>query len=198
MKYNIVLASGSPRRKEILSLVGIDFKVCSSDKEEIITKSKPEDIVSELSYMKAMDICNNIHENGLIIGADTMVAINGQVLGKPKSREDAFNMLELLQGKMHQVYTGVTVILKEDNIELDNYKVKTFVEVSEVVVNPMSKDEIDEYIKSGEPFDKAGAYGIQGKFALYIGGIVGDYYNIMGLPIARLYSELKEEGIFLK
>lgn len=198
MKYNIVLASGSPRRKEILSLVGIDFKVCSSDKEEIITKSKPEDIVSELSYMKAMDICNNIHENGLIIGADTMVAINGQVLGKPKSREDAFNMLELLQGKKHQVYTGVTVILKEDNIELDNYKVKTFVEVSEVVVNPMSKDEIDEYIESGEPFDKAGAYGIQGKFALYIGGIVGDYYNIMGLPIARLYSELKEEGIFLK
>lgn len=198
MKYNIVLASGSPRRKEILSLVGIDFKVCSSDKEEIITKSKPEDIVSELSNMKAMDVCNNIHENGLIIGADTMVAINGQVLGKPKSREDAFNMLELLQGKKHQVYTGVTVILKEDNIELDNYKVKNFVEVSEVVVNPMSKDEIDEYIESGEPFDKAGAYGIQGKFALYIGGIVGDYYNIMGLPIARLYSELKEEGIFLK
>jgi septum formation protein len=198
MKYNIILASGSPRRKEILSLVGIDFKVCSSDKEEIITKSKPEDIVSELSYMKAMDICNNIQENGLIVGADTMVAINGQVLGKPKSREDAFYMLELLQGKKHQVYTGVTVILKEDNIELNNYKVKTFVEVSEVVVNPMSKDEIDEYIESGEPFDKAGAYGIQGRFALYVGGIVGDYYNIMGFPIARLYSELKEEGIFLK
>lgn len=198
MKYNIILASASPRRSEILSQVGISFKVCSNDKEEIITKSKPEDIVSELSYMKAMDICNNTEENGLIIGADTMVAIDGQVLGKPKSREDAFYMLELLQGKKHQVYTGVTVIQKKETIELNNYMVKTFVEVSEVVVNAMSKDEIDEYIESGEPFDKAGSYGIQGSFALYIKEIIGDYYNIMGFPIARLYSELKEEGIFIK
>ncbi len=198
MKYNIILASGSPRRKDILSQVGIDFKVYSSNKEEIITQTKPEDIVSELSYMKAMDVCNNIQEDGLIIGADTMVAIDGQVLGKPKNREDAFYMLELLQGKKHQVYTGVTVILKEDNNDLNNYMVKTFVEVSEVYVNHMSKEEIDGYIESGEPFDKAGGYGIQGRFALYIGQIKGDYYNIMGFPIARLYSELKEEGIFIK
>lgn len=198
MKYNIILASSSPRRKEILSLVGIDFKVCSSNNDEIITKSKPDEIVSELSYMKAMDICENTTEDALIIGADTMVAIDGQVLGKPKDREDAFHMLELLQGKKHQVYTGVTVILKEDSSEINKYKVKTFVEVSEVLVNPMSTEEINEYIDSGEPFDKAGAYGIQGRFALYIKGIVGDYYNIMGFPIARLYSELKEEGIFIK
>lgn len=192
--YNIILASGSPRRKDILSQVGIPFEVRCSVKDEVTTKTLPEDIVKDLSLLKAEDILQSITTNSMVIGADTMVALDGQVLGKPKSKEDAYHMLSILQGKTHQVYTGVSILLKEKEKET---KTVQFVECSEVTINPMSHEEIMRYIETGEPLDKAGSYAIQGKFALHIGKITGDYYNIVGLPIGRLYSELKKLGIMV-
>ncbi|MGB8453317.1 MAG: Maf family protein [Anaerocolumna sp.] len=200
--YEIVLASGSPRRKEILEQVGVEFKVYASDKEEIITKVKPEEIVMELAYVKAMDVAGKIKDKSIIIGADTMVAIDGQVLGKPENASDARAMLQMLQGNRHQVYTGVSVIIKSDGKfgkegnKLED-KIINFVEITDVWVYPMKGAQIDRYIATEEPFDKAGGYGIQGKFAINIEKIEGDYYNIVGFPIAKLYSILSEEGIDL-
>lgn len=194
--YKIILASGSPRRKEILEQVGVKFTVCISDKEEIITKLQPEEIVIELAAMKAMDVAKQTKGMTIIIGADTMVAMDGQVMGKPKDEEDAKNMLRNLQGKKHQVYTGISVLIKqsEEILELDN-KTINFVEATDVWVNSMTDEQIASYVSSGEPCDKAGAYGIQGKFAINIGKIEGDYYNIVGFPISKLYAVLLKEGI---
>ncbi len=197
--YKIILASGSPRRKEILEQVGVKFTVLSSDKEEIITKEKPEEIVKELAGVKARDIAEKVEGKAIIIGADTMVAIDGQVLGKPKNEVDARAMLQMLQGNRHQVYTGVFVIIKSD-VKRDEFNaaediIISFAEKTEVWVYPMKRKQIDKYIATGEPFDKAGAYGIQGKFAVNIEKIEGDYYNIVGFPIAKLYTRLYEEGI---
>ncbi|WMJ87739.1 Maf family protein [Anaerocolumna sp. MB42-C2] len=197
--YKIILASGSPRRKEILEQVGVKFAVWSSDKEEIITKEKPEEIVKELACVKARDVAEKVEGKAIVIGADTMVAIDGQVLGKPKNEADAKAMLQMLQGNRHQVYTGVSVIIKtdekKDGINTAEDKIIIFAEKTEVWVYPMKRKQIDEYIATGEPFDKAGAYGIQGKFAVNIEKIEGDYYNIVGFPIAKLYARLYEEGI---
>ena len=194
--YKIILASGSPRRKEILEQVGVKFTVCISDKEEVITKLQPEEIVIELAAMKAVDVAKQTKGMTIIIGADTMVAMDGQVMGKPKDEEDAKNMLRNLQGKKHQVYTGISVLIKksEEILELDN-KTINFVEITDVWVNPMTDEQIASYVSSGEPCDKAGAYGIQGKFAINIGKIEGDYYNIVGFPISKLYAVLLKEGI---
>lgn len=188
--YKIVLASGSPRRKEIFEQVGVKFQVQPSNIEEIITKDLPEDIVIELADVKAVDIAKYYNEDRIIIGADTLVALDGQVMGKPKDKQDAINMIVKLQGNKHQVYTGVSVILKGKTEKKIN-----FFEATDVWVNPMEESQILSYVASGEPFDKAGAYGIQGKFAIYIGKIIGDYYNIVGFPIAKLHSVLLKEGI---
>lgn len=188
--YKIVLASGSPRRKEIFEQVGVKFQVQPSNIEEIITKDLPEDIVIELADVKAVDIAKYYNEDTIIIGADTLVALDGQVMGKPKDKQDAINMIVKLQGNKHQVYTGVSVILKGKTEKKIN-----FFEATDVWVNPMEESQILSYVASGEPFDKAGAYGIQGKFAIYIGKIIGDYYNIVGFPIAKLHSVLLKEGI---
>ncbi len=198
--YKIVLASGSPRRKEILEQVGVKFIINISDKEEIITKDKPEEIVTELAFMKAWDVAGKIQDKSIIIGADTMVAIDGQVMGKPKNEADARIMLQMLQGTRHQVYTGVSVIIKSNELQKgqdknNEDKVINFVEKTDVWVYPMQEDQIAGYIASGEPFDKAGGYGIQGKFAVNIEKIDGDYYNIVGFPVAKLYTILLEEGI---
>jgi len=194
--YKIILASGSPRRKEIFEQVGAEFTVCLSNKEEVITQVKMEDIVIELAAMKAMDVEKQIEGRSIIIGADTMVAMNGQAMGKPKDEEDAKNMLRNLQGHKHQVYTGVSVLIKqsEEILDLKN-KVINFVEVTDVWVNSMTEEQITAYVSTGEPYDKAGAYGIQGKFAINIGKIEGDYYNIVGFPISKLYEVLLNEGI---
>ena len=194
--YKIILASGSPRRKEILEQVGVKFSVSISDKEEIITKLRPEEIVVELAAMKAMDVAKQTEDRTIIIGADTMVALDGQVMGKPKDEADAKNMLRSLQGKKHQVYTGISVIIKqsEEILELNN-KTINFVEVTDVWVNSMTQEQIASYVSTGEPRDKAGSYGIQGKFAINIGKIEGDYYNIVGFPISKLYAVLLKEGI---
>lgn len=192
----IILASASPRRKELLKQIGMSFKTMPSIKEEKITKNTPEEIVEELSYQKAVDICgqlgDSMKEDFVVIGADTIVSIWGEIMGKPADKEDACEMLSKLQGKSHQVYTGVTLAWKYKDTPAMFH---TFHECSDVTVYPMTEEEIRSYVNSGEPMDKAGAYAVQGKFAAYIQGICGDYNNIVGLPIGRVYQEMKQRNL---
>ena len=192
--YKIILASGSPRRKEILEQVGIEFSVITSNDEEVIQKSSPEEIVEELATRKACSVASDMEEGTIVIGADTMVAIDGQVMGKPKDEGNAKDMIRKLQGKKHQVYTGVCAVVKEAGKE---DRLIHFVEATHVWVHSMTEAQIDAYVATGEPLDKAGAYGIQGKFAVYIEKIEGDYLNIVGFPVSKLYERLLEEGIDL-
>lgn len=194
MKYQVILASGSPRRKELLELIGVEFKIITSNKEEVITSTNPEEVVKELSAMKAEDVAENVSGPALILGADTVVAHDGRILGKPKDREDAVRMISSFAGDEHYVYTGVCMIKKEAD---GSVKRISFAEGTKVTVYPMTEEEIVRYVDSGECMDKAGAYAIQGLFAPYIKGIEGDYYNIVGFPIAGIYQRLKEEGIVL-
>lgn len=183
---DIILASASPRRRELLTQAGFVFTVKVSDAEEIITEKEPDKIVRELAFLKAKVVAAS-EEDALVIGADTIVAAEGKVLGKPHSREEAFSMLSMLQGKTHQVYTGVALFTKKAEKETQ----KVFAEKTEVTFYPMTEKEIWDYIDTGEPMDKAGAYGIQGRAAVYVEKICGDYNNVVGLPVARLYQELK-------
>lgn len=189
----VVLASASPRRRELLAQAGIDFLVCPSGIDEKITQKNPQpnQVVAELSRQKALDVAAGRSAGEIIVGADTVVSIDGVILGKPKSKQMAFDMLTRLQGREHHVFTGVTIVKKLE----DGERVNSFVEDTEVFVRPMTEEEIWEYIETGEPMDKAGAYGIQGRFGVYIRGICGDYYNVVGLPIAGLYQRLKEIGM---
>lgn len=195
----IILASKSPRRRELLSQGGYDFEIIPAKKEEIISHTKPGDIVRELSYAKAMEVYDialekygyNDIEKYLVIGADTIVAAEDCILGKPSDKEDAYRMLNMLQGNTHKVYTGVSIAYREQN----ENKCHSFYEETEVSFYPMSDDEIRQYISTGSPSDKAGAYGIQDSCALYIKGIRGDYNNVVGLPLGRLYQELKNLNI---
>lgn len=187
----IMLASASPRRRELLEQGGIPFTVIPSQAEEKITTEQPGQAVEELSYLKCSDIYEKSLGDVLVIGADTVVASEGKILGKPSSQKDAVKMLQSLQGREHEVYTGVTIMAREGN---ENRK-KTFHEKTKVVFYPMSDEEIRSYVNTGEPMDKAGAYGIQGKSAVFIKEISGDYNNVVGLPLARLYQELKNMGI---
>lgn len=192
----IILASASPRRKELLKQIGISFKTMPSVKEEKLTKEAPEEIVEELSYQKAVDICaqleKELKEDFVVIGADTIVSAWGKVMGKPVDKEDAYQMLQQLQGKSHQVYTGVTLAWKYKDMPAMFH---TFHECTDITVFPMTEEEIKSYVNSGEPMDKAGAYAIQGQFAAYIQGICGDYSNVVGLPIGRVYQEMKARGL---
>lgn len=176
MKH-IILASASPRRKEILELADLKFDVMPSDAQEITTKTAPNEVVMELASIKAKDIYKKSEKQSMVVGADTVVAYQGQILGKPADEADAKRMLTMLSGQTHEVYTGVCVI--EDG------KTKTFYEETKVTFYEISDEQIDRYIKTGEPMDKAGSYGIQGKAAVFIKGIEGDYYNVVGFPIAR-------------
>lgn len=194
----IVLASASPRRSELLSQAGFEFTVIPSKGEEIITTSYPAEVVEELSLQKAREVAGRILDGtepvkdfNVVIGADTVVAADHRILGKPSDREDARRMIEMLQGNVHQVYTGVTLIVKDSE---GNVRISTFHERTDVDVCEMDKEEIEAYIDTKEPYDKAGAYGIQGSFGIYIRGIRGCYYNVVGLPISRLYHELKKAG----
>lgn len=202
----IILASGSPRRKELLEQMGLTFEVCPAKGEEVITTTIPSDVVAELSRQKAEEIAGGILswiENGckkelscpqdvLVIGADTVVAFEGKILGKPKDEADAKRMLSMLSGNTHSVFTGVTFVFIDQSGKTGEY---TFYEKTDVTMYDMSEEEIERYIATGEPMDKAGAYGIQGKGAIYIQGILGDFYNVMGLPIGKLYQELRKLGI---
>ena len=192
----IILASASPRRTALLKQAGLSFKTMPSTKEEKITKELPSEIVEELSYQKAVDICGQLagtmKEDFVVIGADTIVSSWNKVMGKPKDKEEAFDMLWELQGKSHQVYTGVTLAWKYQDEPAMFY---TFNECTDVTVFPMTEEEIEKYIDSKEPMDKAGAYAIQGRFAAYVQGICGDYANVVGLPVGRLYQEMKKREL---
>lgn len=183
----LVLASASPRRRELLAQIGLTPLIEPSTLEEKVTSSIPEAVVSELSSQKAQDVAKHQELGTLVIGADTVVAMDQQILLKPVSHEDAYRMISMLQGRDHQVYTGVTLIYCGQTEK----KVKTFVEKTDVTVYPMSEEEIKTYAFSEEPMDKAGAYGIQGNFAAFVKGIDGDYNNVVGLPVGRVFQEIK-------
>lgn len=186
---NIILASASPRRRELLAQLGIVFDVIPAQGEEIITETEPALVVRELSAQKAEEVQRAADPDKIIIGADTIVAFDGQILGKPKDAEDAKHMLKSLQGRTHQVYTGVTVLHGAKRI--------CFVSCTEVTMYPMSEGQIAAYVQTGEPMDKAGAYAIQGGCAVYVKEIHGDYNNVVGLPVAQLYQECLAQGIDL-
>ena len=183
----LILASASPRRKELLAKIGLPFDIIPAKGEETITKESPSEVVMELSRQKAQEIAAQRTEECIVIGADTIVAKGETIMGKPKDEKDACRMLAGISDDCHQVYTGVTIIRTGKQA-----KNITFAEKTDVYLYPMSEAEIRAYIASGDPMDKAGAYGIQGDFAIHVKGIQGDYYNVVGLPIGRVYQELKK------
>ena len=185
----IILASASPRRRELMAMAGYEFEIKVSHKEEKYVSTEPSEIVKELALLKAEDIAEQEtvilnDEELVVIGADTVVAHAGKILGKPKSKEEAFDMIKGFQGDKHQVYTGVAVLKYdgEGNKSIVNEAVKT-----DVYVNPMTDEEIWKYIENDNVMDKAGSYGIQSGFAIHIEKIEGDYFNVVGLPISFIY-----------
>ena len=185
----IILASASPRRRELLHQIGLETEVLPSRIEEKPTATQPEEVVEELSRQKCLDVAGKVQENGVVLGADTVVALDGKIMGKPGSAGQAAEMLKSLQGRSHQVFTGVTLAeVRKGRI----VRQETFSERTEVFLFPMTEEEIEAYILSGEPFDKAGAYGIQGSFARHVKSIEGDYNNVVGLPVAAVYQRLKK------
>ena len=184
----IILASASPRRQELLKLITENFIVIPSDIDECVpnnieTEKSPE----YLAVKKAKHIYENGHRNDVVISCDTGVFIDGKMLGKPKNKEDAKQMLTELSGRKHKVITGCCIC--------KNSTVNSFSMVTEVEFYPLTEKEIESYIATGEPMDKAGAYGAQGRGALFVERIDGDFFNVMGLPLHRLYKMLKKCGI---
>ena len=181
MKLNgkVILASGSPRRKQLLEQIGIEFECVPSDVEENITTDVSTDLVKILCKKKAVDVANKCKgQYGLVIGADTVVSYKGKTLGKPKSKEEAIEMLTMLQGNKHQVVTGVALVRS-----------------THVFMYPMTHEQIVSYVETGEPMDKAGAYAIQGKGAAFVEKIDGDYNNVVGLPVSAILKLLHDMGI---
>jgi septum formation protein len=196
----IILASASPRRREIMERMDIPFEVFCSSVVEKATQKEPAAMVQELAALKAEDVANGLlekknSENLIVIGADTMVFCGGNALGKPKDAADAVRILQMLSGREHEVYTGVSIILTDRKEGKKNIR---FSVCTRVAVQPLTMEQILDYVATGEPMDKAGAYGIQGEFGIYIREIVGDYYNIVGLPIAKIYETLLNQGIDIK
>ncbi len=184
MNRPLILASQSPRRKELLSYCNIDFKTIVADVDETIDPALPIiEEIQRLAYKKAKAVLD-LNPDSVVIGSDTIVVIDNQILGKPKNEEDAKQMLRLLQGRTHEVITGVCLC--------SNEKVDSFSHITEVTFFEMSEEEINWYVSTGEPMDKAGAYGIQGKCMIYIKDIKGDYYSVMGLPVSDVYQHLKQ------
>ncbi|MBE5944726.1 MAG: Maf-like protein [Lachnospiraceae bacterium] len=210
----IILASKSPRRREILQMAGFTFDIIPAVGEEVATGDTPDEIVEQLALQKAEEVFNiyldrcttpEEKEGFLVIGADTVVAVDGEILGKPKDKEDAYRMIQLIQGRVHQVYTGFVFVFMQDG----QMEVHIFNECTQVECYPMTEEEIWHYVNQGTLLhreevrenehenkhfdweDKAGGYAIQNVFGKYIKGIKGDYYNVVGLPISRLYQEIK-------
>jgi septum formation protein len=189
--YKVILASASPRRRELLAQIGMDFKVIISKADENISEPAPEQLVMKLSDIKAMAVYEEHgieDEATIILGADTVVAFDGKVLGKPKDTQQAKEMLSMLSDNTHQVFTGVTILYKKQG----ELKSETFYDKTTVYTYPISDKEIDQYIMTGEPMDKAGSYGIQGIGAKFIKKIDGDYNNVVGLPVSKIYQKIKE------
>lgn len=180
----ILLASQSPRRRELVSLLPWSFKVCVKEVEEKIDLLQPAyENVKNLALQKAEAVAQS-HPSEWVIGADTVVCYEGHILGKPKDEQAAYEMLKMLSGKVHKVYTGVAIVHKEKGCT------RTFYEETKVTMQQLTDEEINDYISTKEPLDKAGAYGIQGFGARYIVGIEGDYFNVVGLPVHAVYTEL--------
>ena len=191
-KSKIILASGSPRRKELLLQIGIVPEIIVSHVEEKITSDVPAEVVMSLAEQKAVDVAKEMPEGTVTLGSDTVVAADGKILGKPKSHEEAYEMIRRLAGRSHQVYTGVCLVKKGPEGEADT--VVSFYDETDVNVSPMTEKEIREYADSEEPMDKAGSYAVQGFFARYIDGLKGSYANVMGLPVHLVYQKLKKLG----
>ena len=187
----IILASGSPRRRELMEMLGVkDLRVVPAAGEEVsIQGEAPAQMVFRLSRAKAQEVAQGCAPDDIIIAADTIVWVDDRVFGKPKSREEAILMLKTLSGRGHTVYTGVTV-LRGDVCD-------TEVERTEVFFRRLDDSEIEAYVDSGEPMDKAGAYGAQGLASLFVQGLDGDFFNVMGLPLCRLGRMLKKQGVEL-
>lgn len=184
----LILASQSPRRKEILSLLDIPFKIMVSDADETVDESLPAYFIAEsLSLKKAAAVAKNIDTEAIVIGADTIVVSEGKILGKPKDTQDAAAMLSALSGRTHSVISGVTVL------DTKSAKSESFYVETKVTFCALTDEEIADYIASGEPMDKAGAYGIQGRGGKFVEKIEGDYFNVVGLPLSKLYRVLKKE-----
>ncbi|GAE27673.1 septum formation protein Maf [Halalkalibacter wakoensis JCM 9140] len=182
-----ILASGSPRRKELLEQAHIPFSIQTSTIEETVEEGlAPAEVVQQLAKQKAEDVWST-HQESIVLGSDTVVAFGEQLLGKPKDEGEARATLQMLSGQTHSVYTGVAICSAEGTI--------TFYEKTDVEFYPLTDDEISMYIRSHEPFDKAGSYGIQGFGAFMVKRIVGDYFAVVGLPLARTIRELKKFGI---
>ena len=193
----IILASASPRRRELLERAGVKFEVIPASGDENRTSDDPTEAVAQLARDKAVSVkatVEDAEEETVIIGSDTVVVFQNMILGKPHDQEDAVNTLKKLQGNTHQVYTGVSVLEKKNG----QWQEHTFYESTDVTFYPVSDGEIREYVATGEPMDKAGSYGIQGLFGIYVKGINGDYNNVVGLPAARLFYEMKKSGIDLR
>ncbi|MBE6799654.1 MAG: septum formation protein Maf [Ruminococcaceae bacterium] len=181
----VILASASPRRQELIKLIFDTVEILPADCDETLPEGiGAREAVEYLSKIKNEASSKLTDKENLIVSADTVVSVGDEILGKPVDKDDARRMISLLSGKVHQVYTGVTISL--------NGKIKTFSEKTDVEFFNLTKEEIEEYISSKEPYDKAGAYGIQGKAGLLVKGINGDYYNVVGFPVARLKREIEE------
>lgn len=190
MKY--ILASKSPRRRELLGMLGITFEIEPAVGEERIVGDTPQEIVQNLASAKAQKIAeHHAGDDVTVIGADTIVVCEGEILGKPKDRTDMERMIRMLSGRTHEVYTGVAIHRVACG-EKEPEDVRTFAECTQVNFYPMDEQEIRDYAAHSDGLDKAGGYGIQSDAAIYIRGIEGDYQNVVGLPVARLYHELKQ------
>lgn len=188
----IILASASPRRTELLKQAGFTFTVIPSSIEEQRTETSPDKLAEDLAFQKAEDVYQSVKQDYtgkdfMVIGADTIVYYDGEVLGKPADEQEAFDMLKMLSDRTHQVYTGLAIILRK----ADEKQIYLMHERTDVTFYPISDHELKDYIATGDPLDKAGAYGIQGPFAVHVKKINGDYNNVVGLPIARLYQSLQ-------
>lgn len=181
---SLILASKSPRRKELLQDCGFAFRIISCDCDEVFDKNIPvEKAIEQIAYQKANAVWKAFPDQ-LVLGCDTMVILNKEPLGKPKNREDAYRMLKQLSGQTHHVISAVAILGNDVHI--------VFHDITEVTFYDIDDELLNQYLDSDEPYDKAGAYGIQGRGKLFVKEIHGDYYNVMGLPIAKVYQELKK------
>lgn len=212
MTMKLVLASGSQRRRELLTMCGYDYEIIVSNADETIDENDPESFVRALSFRKAKEVFDRLFAAGrrdfAVIGSDTVVAFQKDggtkpvIIGKPKDAKDAVRILSMLSGKTHRVFTGVSVIadISDENAAAqcsirEKEEIQTECSITEVTFETLSPDEITDYVNSGDPLDKAGSYGIQGPFGMFVREIRGNYFTVIGMPIPVLYKMLKKIGI---
>lgn len=212
MTMKLVLASGSQRRRELLTMCGYDYEIIVSNADETIDENDPESFVRALSFRKAKEVFDRLFAAGrrdfAVIGSDTVVAFQKEggtkpvIIGKPKDAKDAVRILSMLSGKTHRVFTGVSVIadIPDENADAqcsiqEKAEIQTECSITEVTFETLSPDEITDYVNSGDPLDKAGSYGIQGPFGMFVREIRGNYFTVIGMPIPVLYKMLKKIGI---